>query len=348
MLGLKLSNFPMEVHIIGAGGTGARLVQLVTQFFSKTVHAYLPGLKVVVWDPDTVEEKNLIRQNFVASDVGKNKAQVVVTRYSAAFRYPNMTARTERFSGTYGDGVQRLILVCVDTPEARIEILRSMMATFKLTHSAPPLIVDGGNGDLFGNVTLYSGAVLTDRFEKGMSIRDSELFKNPLMDCGRYESSYLLLDPEYLKALKTQPAEALSCADLDQTMAINAMVATTMAGIVQSIFYNQPIYFQSLQFHLQHGMTTTPVQWKHVLPYSRKEFDAIQEHLPASWCTDMRVSNVFNSSGIPSEYHTPEGTPADFQRVDYYEIARLAKYLNDPENIKSEFLKNIPPNWKTL
>lgn len=33
-------------------------------------------------DGDTVEPKNLIRQNFIEQDIGKNKAAVMADRYS--------------------------------------------------------------------------------------------------------------------------------------------------------------------------------------------------------------------------------------------------------------------------
>ena len=42
-------------------------------------------MRILVCDGDVVEEKNLIRQNFVEQDVGRNKAQVLAERYSAAF-----------------------------------------------------------------------------------------------------------------------------------------------------------------------------------------------------------------------------------------------------------------------
>ena len=72
---------PVKVIIIGAGGTGGYVIP----------HLYRIGfvaersMRILVCDGDVVEEKNLIRQNFVEQDVGRNKAQVLAERYSAAF-----------------------------------------------------------------------------------------------------------------------------------------------------------------------------------------------------------------------------------------------------------------------
>ena len=72
---------PVKVIIIGAGGTGGYVIP----------HLYRIGfaagrpMRIIVCDGDVVESKNLIRQNFVEQDIGRNKAQVLAERYSAAF-----------------------------------------------------------------------------------------------------------------------------------------------------------------------------------------------------------------------------------------------------------------------
>ena len=72
---------PVKILIIGAGGTGGYVIP----------HLYRIGfaadrpVRILVCDGDVVEGKNLIRQNFVEQDIGRNKAQVMAERYSAAF-----------------------------------------------------------------------------------------------------------------------------------------------------------------------------------------------------------------------------------------------------------------------
>lgn len=72
-----------QVVIFGVGGTGGRLVPLVTQLLA-TQH-FTKRAKVILMDGDIVEEKNCKRQLFIPSEVGKNKANVMAARYKRAF-----------------------------------------------------------------------------------------------------------------------------------------------------------------------------------------------------------------------------------------------------------------------
>lgn len=72
-----------SVVVFGVGGTGGRLVPLVTQLLMTT--PLTSKARVILMDGDEVEEKNTKRQLFIQSEVGKNKAEVMATRYNRAF-----------------------------------------------------------------------------------------------------------------------------------------------------------------------------------------------------------------------------------------------------------------------
>ena len=74
---------PNKIIVFGCGGTGSRVVPLIAQFVKSCAWVLNPELVLI--DFDSVEEKNLLRQNFISSDVGKNKAVVLASRYSKAF-----------------------------------------------------------------------------------------------------------------------------------------------------------------------------------------------------------------------------------------------------------------------
>lgn len=80
-----------NVFIFGAGGTTSwflpKLLKIYNDAFNK-VPALRYDLNIILIDQDVVETKNLIRQNFIADDVGGNKAQVLSERYSDI--YPNI------------------------------------------------------------------------------------------------------------------------------------------------------------------------------------------------------------------------------------------------------------------
>ena len=68
---------PVKIIMLGAGGTGG----YIAPHLYRLLHTLERPVKVIIVDGDIVEEKNLIRQNFVASDIGRNKAQVLAERY---------------------------------------------------------------------------------------------------------------------------------------------------------------------------------------------------------------------------------------------------------------------------
>lgn len=67
----------IQVVLVGAGGTGARLGPDIARLLSR-------GDKLIVVDPDLIEERNLVRQHFVRRDVGRYKAEVVAERATLA------------------------------------------------------------------------------------------------------------------------------------------------------------------------------------------------------------------------------------------------------------------------
>lgn len=83
--------FIKRVIIIGAGGTGSwfspKFTKIINDAINKNLISFEENekLNVLYIDGDIVEDKNLIRQNFIEFDVGKNKAEVLATRYGSQF-----------------------------------------------------------------------------------------------------------------------------------------------------------------------------------------------------------------------------------------------------------------------
>jgi len=72
---------PVKIIMLGAGGTGGH----VAPHLYRLLHTLERDTGVVICDGDIVEEKNLVRQNFISADLGRNKAQVLAERYASAF-----------------------------------------------------------------------------------------------------------------------------------------------------------------------------------------------------------------------------------------------------------------------
>ena len=72
---------PIHIVMIGCGGTGGH----IAPHLYRLLYSVFRPSTVILCDGDIVEKKNLVRQNFVACDLGRNKAEVIAERYSAAF-----------------------------------------------------------------------------------------------------------------------------------------------------------------------------------------------------------------------------------------------------------------------
>ena len=118
-----LGRRPVRVLVVGAGGTGSAILMglpYLHQAMQVWGHPY--GLQVSIMDADTVSATNCVRQPFSASDIGQNKATVLVnrinmfwgTKWSAEPSFFNdHTLRRSR------DGAPDLLIGCVDTRAAR-------------------------------------------------------------------------------------------------------------------------------------------------------------------------------------------------------------------------------------
>ena len=64
------------------------------------------------------------------------------------------------------------------------------------------------------------------------------------------------MDINHYTTLKDNPGQG-SCADLDQTLAINAIMATTILGIVQNMYYQKPMTYSEVSISLTGANRTT-------------------------------------------------------------------------------------------
>lgn len=252
MLDCRFTIIPQTFIIVGCGGTGSRLVPLLTQFLKTCPWVVEPAIFLI--DDDVVEEKNLSRQNFIQQDVGKPKAEVLANRYGRAFNTPIMPIVSrvggENSGRVYnqifrnketmiaGNIKSALVISCVDTMTAR----RAILDEFSQVWRSQGIFLDGGNEDVFGQVIICNpGQVMyrspptsdSDSLEKslpqlhGMLPVRSNVNQIPI--------------PIKFYWYGEEGASTRSCADLDQTMAINSLVAVTMFGLIQQIMFSKPI-----------------------------------------------------------------------------------------------------------
>jgi PRTRC genetic system ThiF family protein len=126
-----LSRRPVRVLVVGAGGSGSAIAMglpYLHQAMRAWGHEY--GLEVTLIDGDTVSETNCIRQPFSWSDVGQNKATVLINRINL-FWGTKWNAQPTCFDETTlrsnNDRNPDFLIGCVDTRAARSVIERTVM-----------------------------------------------------------------------------------------------------------------------------------------------------------------------------------------------------------------------------
>ena len=209
---------PVAIAMLGAGGTGGHAAPNVYRL----LHSLRRPSAFTVCDGDLVERKNLVRQNFVEADLGRNKAQVIAKRYARAFGteasyLPEFVESREALErlfrgglrGENRDGRLNILLGCVDNNRSRRVCHEAFMAADNLVY------IDAGNGESTGQVVC--GVRLGGRTASP-----------PVGE----------LHPEILEDGGALPSE-LGCAEAamsaPQSMAANIMAAAAMASMLYGL-----------------------------------------------------------------------------------------------------------------
>lgn len=110
----KMNNKNIKIAIIGAGGIGSNLLDLIAPSMARcklntTIHLI---------DDDVVEEKNLGHQRFTHEDIGKVKVSALASRHS---KYETVNVIAHEYPLRDGKQIEEydIIVIAVDRPEPR-------------------------------------------------------------------------------------------------------------------------------------------------------------------------------------------------------------------------------------
>jgi len=361
---------PTKILIIGCGGTGSRIVPLLAQFI-KTC-SWVKDPEITLIDDDFVEEKNLLRQNFISVDVGKPKAEVLALRYSRAFNV-TINALQARVTDPYKSSIlesndpeirnafmrhiaNAIIILCVDSPQARRDIIRAMTYC-GVGNRGSVLLLDSGNENDFGQVSLSTFSAINEE-------EIYQLNEMPNAIPGEIIIPGIPMEVDYFE--KMVATTTLSCADLDQTMAINTMMAVTMFGIIQNFYYAKLITYNRINISLSHGsipqyMNTDFI--KKSLSYAQKKIDRYtlfrfhvgevisefyyKEYLPFKEAMVEAERKRISQESIPAEVKEApaksESVPKKkVKKIDYEESLKIIEEGGPPSTLNgSAFAVNL-------
>ena len=192
-----LGHRALRILVVGAGGTGSAIVMglpYLHQAMRAWGHSH--GLEVTLMDGDAVSETNCVRQPFSWSDVGQNKAMVLINRINL-FWGTKWNAEPACFDETTlrsnHDRNPDLLIGCVDTRAARGVIERSVCKK----SSYVTYWLDLGNNASSGQFVL--GQPLNGRNRRKAErlrtvselypeIADTEAGEDPLPSCSSAEA----------------------------------------------------------------------------------------------------------------------------------------------------------------
>lgn len=215
------------ITIVGVGGTGTQVARMVGRIMydMQRSRQYTPQLVLI--DPDTIEEKNVGRQLFSPSLLGRNKAECVGKMLNLALGLdvrwiPDHVDPVRHFE-RHGSN---LVISCVDNHQARQAI-----------HQVKGVIVGAGNHENSGQVCIGN-------------CDDPDLMRR-FLDGREGKYPYLpkegLLFPELLEPEQDHPTPLpqISCAELvatgDQSLLINDFIASVVGQYIYKLLHRQPI-----------------------------------------------------------------------------------------------------------
>jgi len=247
---------PEDILVIGCGGTGAFVIAHLARFLSVFNDNRVRRPNLYIADGDIVEEKNLIRQHFIARDIGRNKAEVLAERYAAAFGIqiniiPSNIEKAQdfpRFSRS-----SNLIIGCVDNNASRQLIHKTY---FLSGGGVSTFWVDSGNEETNGQVVcglslpryLWTGVPINTQTSKPKSVKG--MFSLPCVT---------EFHPEILKE-KSKFNSELSCAEraisAPQNMMTNVTAATLVMNYAQNIISGLPLTSHGTEFSIKNNFQT--------------------------------------------------------------------------------------------
>ncbi|MDQ6472717.1 PRTRC system ThiF family protein [Flavobacterium sp. LHD-80] len=170
---------PICINLIGAGGTGSKVLTALMEMNHSLIALGHAGLCVRLWDDDIVSDANLGRQRFAPSEVGLHKCVALINRANR-FMGTNWKAETVKFEkdalGRIPQNTKSSIFIsCTDSAGSRFEIAEILKRTNSRQHrDEPKYWMDFGNSQHTGQVLLSTiGEIAqpcSDKFETVASL----------------------------------------------------------------------------------------------------------------------------------------------------------------------------------
>ncbi|GEM63866.1 thiazole biosynthesis adenylyltransferase ThiF [Sphingobacterium faecium NBRC 15299] len=247
---------PITINLIGAGGTGSKVLTALLEMNHSLIEFGHPGLFVTLWDDDTITTANLGRQKFARSEVGLLKSVAIINKANrnegTNWKAQPSKFERDRFGNINEKAIANITITCVDNVKARFdvaEILKSSKKAFGNDRNRPLYWLDFGNSQHTGQVILATVGSIDQPESK------------------KYETvaSLPFITDEYGELLKQSekeddtPSCSLPDALAKQDLFINGSLAQMGCDLLWKLFRNGMTQSKGF-FHNLKDYRTTPIK----------------------------------------------------------------------------------------
>lgn len=235
----------ITVLLVGVGGTGTHMLTNLAMINHSLIAMGRAGLHVAAMDNDTVEMPNIGRQVFSMSDIGQNKAKVLIERIN---RYYGFQWVYNAYSYENGTPSSNIVITCVDNVRTRKRVSKSiiyqpgsMYGTSTICH----YWLDIGNDRSSGQVIL--GSINMDSYRGYKETKDVQ----PNLPC---------FTDEFKGVKSTRMKHSCSTAEalMHQDLFINKILATYASQILWDLLKDRMIKIRGMYLNLE-NMQTRPM-----------------------------------------------------------------------------------------
>lgn len=232
----------VTVNLIGVGGTGSLVLTSLARINHALAALGHPGLYVTAYDPDEVSEANIGRQQFSLSDLGLNKADVLVTRVNRFFG--SDWAAVPDF---YKAHPANIIISCVDSVKSRLSIGKTIKNGGGYDHHRLMYWLDFGNGTNTGQVVLGSiGKIKQPKSDKYEPVEKLQTITE-------------LFDLKRVNEKDSGPSCSLAEALTKQDLFINSTLAQLGCALLWKLLTNAMIDYHGAYLNLD-TMNVNPIK----------------------------------------------------------------------------------------
>lgn len=370
----------VEVVVVGCGGNGSRVVNLLAQqmYSNKNI------TKLTLYDNDTVETKNLTRQLFYEFEVGENKAVALADRYKMLYGI-NIEARNTKFHRTEIRFVHRnnrptnlVIFDCVDNKGGRVECEKYLELYSAKIHDSSSYssvsIISCGNQKDYGQVhfgycdkesSLYNNTPLSysslndlkfsREIIRRMNGANLKCIKSFIDEKTSYITPFLAFNKTF-----EDSKESVSCADMDiveeQSMAINCTVSQLAFNIFFQMLYDNDGVKNGMIFtNLSNDFSVQSIQsTESLFDYYLKSIFGKNIFFERDKCHDQFIKalkitkTVFNKHQKIMETFTQNNLLSDILYVDLDKIKSSLSYKEDILNIIVKYIESTVSDFKSF